>query len=136
MKERVDDLDKSSSFIVGEAPRRSTVSLGATLNSQVLFAPLLGRTPLWKVFWIYGFALNCAVSLASRLFEPMGQVALFSFIMIALIVGAYQLLALWRCAYNSRWRSLGSIVRACVAVSVLSLPFLIYILLTRAPAPN
>jgi hypothetical protein len=80
---------------------------------------------------IYGFGVNCALSLAVLPFQPLQSPILWLFLAIGLIVGLYQLFALWQCAYNSRFRPLGPIVRACVAVSILTVPLFIYIFVTQ-----
>ena len=83
---------------------------------------------------IYGLGVNCVLCLATLPFQPLQSTTLWLFLLIGLIVGLYQMLALWRCAYNSRFRSLGSIVRACVAVSILAVPLFIYIFVTQYQA--
>jgi hypothetical protein len=102
--------------------------------SALLLEPLQGRTQLWRVVLIYGLGVNCALSLAALPFQPLQSTTLWLFLAIGLIVGLYQLFALWQCAYNSRFRPLGSIVRACVAVSILAVPLFIYIFVTQYQA--
>ncbi len=106
--------------------------------SALLLEPLQGRTQLWRVVLIYGLGVNCAITLAVLPFQPLQSTTLWLFLAVGLIVGLYQLLALWQCAYNSRFRPLGSIVRACVAVSILIAALLIYIFAAqyRAHASN
>ena len=135
---RVDDWDKSASLFVGEASRRSASSLEATSMSAHFLGPLQGRTQLWSVVLIYGLGVNCVLCLAALPFQPLQATSLWVFLGIGLVVGLYQLIALWQCAYNSRFRSLGSVVRACVAVSFLAVPLFTYILVTqyRAQASN
>ena len=99
--------------------------------SALLLEPLQGRTQLWRVVLIYGFGVNCVLSLAALPFQPLQSTTLWLFLAIGLIVGLYQMFALWQCAYNSRFRPLGFIIRACVAVSILTVPLFIYIFVTQ-----
>ena len=103
--------------------------------SAFLLEPLQGRTQLWRVVLIYGLGVNCALSLAALPFQPLQPPALWPLLALGLIVGLYQLFALWQCAYNSRFRPLGSIVRACVAASILAVPLFIYIFVTQQRMP-
>jgi hypothetical protein len=99
--------------------------------SALFLGPLQGRTRLWSVVLIYGLGVNCSLCLAALPFQPLRSASLWVFLGICLVVGLYQLIALWQCAHNSRFRSLGSVVRACVAVSILAIPLFIYILVTQ-----
>ena len=80
---------------------------------------------------VYGLGVNCALSLAALPFQPLQSTTLWLFLAIGLIVGLYQMFALWQCAYNSPFRPLGSIIRACVAASILTVPLFIYIFITQ-----
>lgn len=102
--------------------------------SALFLEPLQGRTQLWRVVLIYGLGVNCALSLAALPFQPLQPTTLWLFLVIGLIVGLYQMVALWQCAYNSRFRFFGSIVRTCIAASILTVPLFIYSFATNYQA--
>lgn len=99
--------------------------------SEFFLNPLTGRTRLWKVFWLYGFLANGCYSAIVAAFLPGSTSTIRLIIFGGLILGLYQLAALWQCAYNSRSRPLGRFVRTAVAVSFISVPWFIYVLITN-----
>jgi hypothetical protein len=101
--------------------------------SEVLLDPLRGRTRLWKVFWLYGFVANGCYSVMVVPFLPGSTFTIRVIVLGGLIMGLYQAAALWQCAYNSRSRSLGRLVRTAVAVSLMPVPWFIYVLIARIP---
>lgn len=72
-----------------------------------------GTEPIWRVFWIYGVpvlvvAFYLSLPYPSRLFV----VVFFTYF-------TWLQVSLWRCAYNSRFRWFGYIVRTTVLVMIL-----------------
>jgi hypothetical protein len=96
--------------------------------SDIILDPLRGRTPLWKVTWLYSFGGSILYS-ALGVFIPAGSsVAIRLFTIGGLILGVFQLVALWQCAYNCRSRFIGNFVRGSVVVSFLLLPLVAYVM--------
>jgi hypothetical protein len=100
----------------------------ATLN---ILEPLQGRTPLWKVAWVYGFGVSLAYALVALALPLENAVASWAYMVIGLIITVYQLVALWKCAFNASSRFWGVLVRISVIASVLLIPFGIYLYATQ-----
>ena len=96
-----------------------------------IWEPLEGRTPLWKVFWVYGFAANFVYALISLVVPVTNPGVLRLYLIAGLILGMYQLLALWKCAFNCRTRSLGVFIRISVIGSLMLLPVFIYLIVMQ-----
>jgi hypothetical protein len=54
-----------------------------------------------------------------------------AYVLIGLLIGLYQLIALWRCAFNCRSRAWGVFVRISVMASLLFIPVCIYLFVTQ-----
>jgi RsiW-degrading membrane proteinase PrsW (M82 family) len=99
-----------------------------TLN---IWEPLQGRTPLWKVVWVYGFGVSLAYA-GVGLALPLENTAVsWTYTLIGLLIGLYQLIGLWRCAFNSRSRAWGVLIRISVVASLLLIPVCIYLFATQ-----
>ena len=93
--------------------------------------PLQGRTPLWKVVWVYGLAVSLAYA-GVALVLPLDNTGVsWTYTLVGLLITLYQLIALWRCAFNSRSRAWGVLVRISVAASLLLIPVGIYLFATQ-----
>lgn len=99
--------------------------------SEILLDPLRGRTRLWIVFWLYGLVANGCYGAIVAAFVPSSTFTIRLFVFGGLILGLYQLAALWQCAYNSTSRPLARLVRTAVAVSCICVPWFIYLLITN-----
>lgn len=93
--------------------------------------PLQGRTPLWKVVWVYGFAVSLAYALVGFVLPLENPVVSWVYMLIGLLIGLYQLIGLWRCAFNCRSRAWGLLVRISVVASLLFVPVCIYLFVTQ-----
>jgi hypothetical protein len=96
--------------------------------SDIILDPLRGRTPLWKVTWLYSFGGSIAYSALGMLIPSGSSATLRLFTIGGLVLTILQLVALWQCAYNCRSRFVGNFVRASVVVSFLLLPLAIYVM--------
>jgi hypothetical protein len=97
---------------------------------QSLREPLQGRTSLRKVFWLYGLAASLVYGVLG-LAVPAGSVmAAGVYLVVGIILGIYQLIALWQCAFNGRSRAVGVLVRISVVASVLLTPVIVYVMMT------
>jgi hypothetical protein len=94
---------------------------------RYLIDPLRGRTPLWKVIWIYGFGVTIALLLAEPLFT--GSRLLHGlYYAFGTVVGILQSVMLWRCSYNAKSRAYGAFLRIVVVVGILMIPLVLYTL--------
>lgn len=96
-----------------------------------IWEPLQGRTPLWKVVWVYGFAVSLAYA-GLGLVLPLENAGVSrTYTWIGFLIGLYQLIGLWKCAFNSRSRTWGVLVRISVVASLLLIPVCIYLFATQ-----
>lgn len=98
--------------------------------SQSIWEPLQGRTSLSRVFWVYGLGVSAVYAVMGLAVPASSAVASGLYLLVGLILGIYQLIALWQCAFNGRSRALGIWVRVSVAASVLLLPVFVYLIVT------
>jgi hypothetical protein len=77
-----------------------------------------GQEKLWRVFWIYGFGLFFLLAIAAMRVPPL--------VGLLFVQGAWMLVALWRCAFNSDYRVLGYLVRAGVIAFPVSIAALLW----------
>jgi hypothetical protein len=96
-----------------------------------IWEPLQGRTPLWKVVWVYGFAVSLAYALLAFVLPLENPVVARVYTLIGLLIGLYQLVGLWKCAFNCRSRAWGLLVRISVIASLLFIPVCIYLFATQ-----
>jgi hypothetical protein len=97
---------------------------------QNLREPLQGRTSLRKVFWLYGLAASIVYGVLGLAVPAGSVVAAGVYLVGGIILGIYQLIALWQCAFNGRSRSVGVLVRISVVASVLLIPVIVYVMMT------
>lgn len=102
-----------------------------------------GEEKLWKVFWLYGVLLYTVLSLvflvllvpvvlASLMIPAFGLVPFI--IMLPYTVWVW--VAVWRCAWNAKWRLWGYVARILVVVVILSTLYSIFTLVTGGNAGN
>ena len=102
--------------------------------SDIVFDPLRGRTRLWKVVCLYGLVGSACYSAIVAGLLPSSNFTTRLCVLVGLLLGLYQLAALWQCAYNSRSRFLARVIRTAVIVSLLLVPLFIYLLITDPSA--
>jgi hypothetical protein len=94
---------------------------------RYLTDPLRGKTPLWKVVWIYGFGVTAVLLLIEPLF--IGSRLLHGiYYAVGTVVGILQSVMLWQCAYNAKSRAYGSFLRVLVVLGLLMIPLVLYVL--------
>jgi hypothetical protein len=85
-----------------------------------------GEEPLWKVFWVYGVLASVGLALFYLLAMDQKRVVMQQTLLIA--IAAYTvwiLVAIWRCAENSRWGPLArGLTVAWAGNTILLLAFL------------
>src|ERR1700692_4314133 len=101
------------------------------MMTPIIWEPLQGRTPLWKVVWVYGFAVSLVYALVALVLPLENTVVSWAYMLIGLLIGLYQLIGLWKCAFNSRSRGWGVLVRVSVIASLVFIPVCIYLFVTQ-----
>ena len=92
-----------------------------------IWEPLQGRTPLWKVVWVYGFAVSLAYAGVGLVLPLENAGVSWTYTLFGLLLTLYQLIGLWRCAFNSRSRAWGVLVRISVIASLALIPICVYL---------
>ena len=95
--------------------------------SPLILDPLRGETSLWRVAWLYRLVGGAVLQIAALLLTKAGasvQVVLFG----CLAYGTYVSFATYRCAWNCPWPTLGRLVRLCSLISLLIVPFAVYLI--------
>jgi hypothetical protein len=100
----------------------------------VLTDPLQGKTPLWKVFWVYGVAVSIGYSFLGLLLDPLNSTSIGLYTAIGLGLGVVQSIMMWQCAFNGKSRAVGRLVRASVVIGLISIPLMLYLLFHYASA--
>jgi hypothetical protein len=103
-----------------------------TLFSRALTDPLQGRTPLRRVFWVYGVGVSVVYSFLGLLVDPLNATSVRVYTVLGAAIGVVQSIMLWKCAYNTRSRALGRWVRVSVVAGLITIPLLLYLLYSYA----
>ncbi len=102
--------------------------------SRMLTEPLQGKTPLWKVFWVYGVAVSIAYSLLGLLLDPLNTISMGLYTAFGIALGVVQSIMMWQCAFNGRSRAVGRLVRISVVIGLIAIPLMLYLLFHYANA--
>ena len=94
--------------------------------SDFLLDPLRGRTRLWRVFWLYGLVVNCCFYAICAVILPGSKFTNRLICLGALLLTLYQLVALWRCAYNGPSGFVARYVRLLVVMALIFMPWVYY----------
>ncbi len=94
---------------------------------RYLTDPLKGKTPLWQVIWIYGFGVSLVYTLLEPLF-PASKSAFSPYLVLGLLIGLWQSVMVWQCAYNSKYRRYGHVLRVFVVLGLLLIALVLYVL--------
>ena len=89
-----------------------------TNQLEPIIAAWSGKEKLWKVFWLYNFILGTAIGYAIDYVAGLGLIIEIAVFTVVLIWAIWVLVALWRCAFNSRWRGWGYVCRGVVVLSL------------------
>ena len=78
-----------------------------------------GIEDLWIVFWVHNMLLGGIISYGIDSLEDQGLDPLsMIFTFFALVWSIWVTVALWRCAFNSKWRGWGYIVRTAIGLGI------------------
>lgn len=102
--------------------------------SQALTDPLRGKTPLWKVIWIYGVGVSIVYTVLGWIFVPETPAGIGIYFLLGLALGIVQSVMLWKCAYNSKFPTAGRLLRLLVVLGLLAVPLMLYVFVNRPEA--
>jgi hypothetical protein len=89
--------------------------------------PLQGKTPLWKVVWLYGLGSSILYGAIELLLDPENQMVMRLYTLGGIIISVYVCVAVYRCAANTRWPAFAQITRILAIISLLLLPVFVYL---------
>jgi len=101
---------------------------------SALSDPMRGKTPLWKVIWVYGFGVSVVYTVLGMILVPETPVGIGVYILLGLALGIVQSVMLWKCAYNSRYPSTGKLLRIVAVAGLLAIPLMLYVLIKNPEA--
>jgi hypothetical protein len=97
-----------------------------------LSEPLLGKTSLAKVVWLYGLLGSILVSAVGLAVDPGNESATRIYTVFGLLFSVYVTVATYRCASNCRSIFLARLARISAVISLLMLPVLAYLYFSGA----
>ena len=89
---------------------------------------LRGKPSLARAFWLYGVGLSIVYSLVGLLIGTQNLFVATVYLLLGIALGVLQTVVLWRCAYNSRYRFLGKLVRTAMVASLILLAIVVCVL--------
>jgi hypothetical protein len=93
---------------------------------------LAGKVSLARAFWGYGLGISVAYSLVGLFVDIENRPLAVAYLVGGLALGVGQTIILWRCAYNSPSRILGSLVRTGMVLGFVVVAFALYFLFTNS----
>jgi hypothetical protein len=92
--------------------------------------PLLGRTSLSRVFWLYGVLGSLLYGAIEFLFDPENSALMRIYMIGGVAYTVYVILATYRCAGNCASPAVARLARISAIISLLLLPLIVYFDLT------
>jgi hypothetical protein len=89
---------------------------------------LRGKPSLARAFWFYGVGISVVYSLIGLLIDTQNLFVATVYVLFGIALGVLQTVVLWRCAYNSRSRFLGRLVRTAMVSSLILLAIVLCVL--------
>lgn len=102
--------------------------------SRLIMDPLRGKTPVWKVIWIYCVGVSIVYTILGLAFVPETPTAIGIYTVLGLALGVVQSFMLWKCANNTRFRIVPRLLRIVVIVGLVLIVLTIYVLYTHPEA--
>jgi hypothetical protein len=93
---------------------------------------LSGKVSLSRAFWAYGVGISVVYSLIGLLIDIQNRPGVIVYLLVGAALGVLQTLILWRCAYNSRSKFLGGLLRTGLVIGLLMVALMLYVLLTNS----
>lgn len=102
------------------------------MRPQWLADALSGKVSLSRAFWVYGLGLSVAYSLVGLFIDLENLRSVTVYLLVGTLLGVLQSIVLWRSAYNSRSRFLGTLVRTALVFGLLFTAVVLYVLFTNS----
>jgi hypothetical protein len=88
---------------------------------------LSGKASLARAFWVYGLGISVAYSLIELFIDAENPLVATFYTLVGVLLGVLQTIILWRCAYNSRSRFLGRLVRTGIVFGFIAMAIVLYV---------
>jgi hypothetical protein len=92
--------------------------------------PLLGKTSLSRVFWLYGVVGSLLYGAIELFLNPENSLLMRLYMIGGVILTVYVIVATYRCAGNCKSPALARIARVSAVISLLLVPVFAYLDLT------
>ena len=89
---------------------------------------LRGKLSLARAFWLYGVGISVVYSVIGLLIDTQNLFVATVYLSFGIALGVLQTVVLWRCAYNSRSRFLGRLVRTAMVSCLILLAIVLCVL--------
>jgi len=89
---------------------------------------LRGKLSLARAFWLYGVGISVVYCVIGLLIDTQNRFVATVYLLFGIALGVLQTVVLWRCAYNSRSRFLGQLVRTAMISSLILLAIVLCVL--------
>jgi hypothetical protein len=94
--------------------------------------PLLGKTPLSKVIWLYGIVGSILYGAIELFLDPSNDFVMRLYVIGGLIFSVYVTVATYQCAANCKSVFLARLVRVSAVITLVLLPVITYLDLSGA----
>jgi hypothetical protein len=94
--------------------------------------PLLGKTPLSKVIWLYGIVGSILYGAIELFLDPNNDFVMRLYVIGGLIFSVYVTVATYQCAANCKSVFLARLVRVSAVITLVLLPVITYLDLSGA----
>ena len=94
--------------------------------AQAIKNAIIGRERLWRVWWVYGFAISLIANIVKAIAFDSGQAGRVLVFAIAGVLSAIWAVMVWRCADNSDFQ-IGSFIRLSVAAGVIGMLVVLFV---------
>jgi hypothetical protein len=94
--------------------------------------PLLGKTSLARVFWLYGILGSILYGAIELVLDSGNDFLMRLYVIGGLIFSVYVTVATYQCAANCKSRFLARLVRVSAVITLLLLPVIMYLDLSGA----
>jgi hypothetical protein len=102
------------------------------VRPQWLADALSGKVSLARAFWVYGLGISVVYSFIGLLIDIQNLLGITVYLLLGAALGVLQTIILWRCAYNSRSKFLGRLVRTTMVFGLIMVAIMLYVLFTNS----
>jgi hypothetical protein len=88
--------------------------------------PLLGKTSIARVIWLYGVVGSLLYGSIELFLDPSNEVLMRIYILVGLLFSIYVTVATYQCAVNCRTTFMRRVVRISAVISLVLLPVITY----------